>query len=69
MCKVCGLNPEYCEWSSRGNDLDACKKWLAEAHPALFEELYVVAEGDEEAKEGDAPKKKKRGAKKVGFSD
>jgi density-regulated protein DRP1 len=66
----CGLPPEYCEWSARGNDLDDCKKWLAEEHPTLFASLYVVitAEGEEESKEG-APKKIKKKGKKVAFAD
>lgn len=62
---MCGLPPEYCEWSGRGFDLDDCKKWLGENHPALFNSLYVTVEEEETKDAGAKPKKKK--AKKVGF--
>ena len=51
-CVKCGLPPEYCEWSARGNDLDECKKWLAENHPELFESIYPPEDGAEESKDG-----------------
>ena len=50
-CGKCGLPPEYCEWSARGNDIDECKKWLGENHPELFDSMYAVVEG-EESKDG-----------------
>mmetsp|Transcript_2460 Transcript_2460/g.3367 ORF Transcript_2460/g.3367 Transcript_2460/m.3367 type:complete len:142 (-) Transcript_2460:468-893(-) len=49
-CAKCGLPPEYCEWAGRGQDLDDCKKWLAENHTELFDQLYPPVE-DEESKE------------------
>lgn len=65
MWVECGLPPEYCEWSGREFDLDDCKKWLAEAHPDLFESIYPPADDEEESKQ---PQKKKKKAKKVGFA-
>lgn len=48
-CAKCNLPPEYCEWAGRAHDLDDCKKWLAEAHPALFSTIYVVEEEKKDA--------------------
>ena len=67
MFIVTGLPPEYNEWSERGHDLEAAKKWLAETHPDLHDELYNLPEGEEAKEEGGKRGKKK--AKKVGFSD
>jgi density-regulated protein len=62
-CK-CGLPPEYCEFGGKSNDFDDCKKWLAENHPDLHDELYAVNE-DEESKEDGGKKKKKKSVKFV----
>jgi len=66
-CAKCGLPPEYCQWAGRGHDLEECKKWLADTHPALFEQIYppVEDDGNEESKDA-KPKQKKK--KKVGFA-
>ena len=47
--------------------MEECKKWLADNHPALFEQIYppVEEDGDEESKDA-KPKQKKK--KKVGFA-
>ena len=66
----CGLPPEYCEWSAKGNDMDECKKWLAENHPDLYASLYVTSTEGEESKEGaEGGQKKKKKGKKVAFVD
>lgn len=61
-CK-CGLPPEYCEVGAgqKANDLDECKKWLAENHPEEHHALYVQGKevNDEETKEEGKKKKKK----------
>jgi len=61
-CK-CGLPPEYCEFGGKNNNIEECKKWLAEEHPDLFEKIYPSVE--EETKEGEEVKKKKKKNAKV----
>lgn len=38
---VCSYPPEYCSYGSR---ISKCKKWLADAHPDLFERYYSAGE-------------------------
>ena len=64
-CGVCGLPPEYCEWSPKKVDQDECKAWLLKNHPEMHEDLYAPkgTENAEESKEGEEPKKKKKKVK------
>lgn len=71
---VCKLPPEFCEFGQK--DASACKKWLGETHPTLYQEVYgEVAQdiGEEEEKKADGeeegeakPKKKVKFGKEVG---
>ena len=68
---MCGLPPEYCEWAGRGQDIEACRKWLSENHPALHEQLcppQPEGDGTEETKDGQQPKQQQKKKKKVGFA-
>ena len=37
-CAKCSLPAEYCSFGQK--DISACKEWLEQTHPVLFQELY-----------------------------
>jgi density-regulated protein len=67
------LPPEYCEWAPRGVNFEECKRWLQEAHPGLYDEIYPPVEENEgaegeETKEASSKSRKPKGPKKVAFA-
>ncbi|GMM33198.1 Tma22 protein [Saccharomycopsis crataegensis] len=44
-CGICSFPPEYCEF---GGKFVQCKAWLEDAHPELYEKLYLS--GSQETK-------------------
>ena len=66
-CIVSGLPPEYDEWASRDVDFDACKNWLQNNHPDMYDEIYPTVDDDGEggAAAAGSSRKKKKGVKFV----